>query len=602
MEDKIENLITIAGTKHKYQYTMLVLTVLIWINIDIIPISLPFLEKTPLVEYTVNGETVQASLNYTICRWADKSNSTSGKLIGSKKINNSNFTIVKIYPYSWVSEFEISCNPMLTGLLGSVCFLGSLISSFLFQYQAHSIGRKKTVIVNLVLFCGFLICFNFCSNIYMILACLFLVQLTPGSVCLASFINISESLCHYKRSFFGSIINSGFCICGIIYILLFKYTENWRVVFLISSVMTGISGLIYALYAVESPRYHLSQGNFKNFLFSLEIIAKNNHKHNDFMLCLHKQEFSIIFNEENRKNFSKDQKSNEYDNDSKSCQASVSLQGKLENVDIDIYTRKNSFDFINPTESHSSQSQTHINNIVDLISEKDEDYCNEFSDKINNLTTSNVIIKNIVSTNNDEREYSSNKSCPSEFYKFCISCFLWFSVSGNYYGLTIYLKHIPGDTYINGILIYSFEILAYFLSGFLINTSLLGRKNTMIIYFLVAVIGFGFLVMNFSESYILILFLITRFVVAGSFNILYTYSCEIYKTNERAMGFAYNSAFGKFGSIIFPMTIEILSQYVNFLYMIINLVCLICMFWMPETLNKPLDDFVCNKPEDIKCK
>ena len=43
-------------------------------------------------------------------------------------------------------------------------------------------------------------------------------------------------------------------------------------------------------------------------------------------------------------------------------------------------------------------------------------------------------------------------------YKFLILCFLWFCISGNYYGLSILLKTLPNDIYFNGIMIYIFEL------------------------------------------------------------------------------------------------------------------------------------------------
>jgi hypothetical protein len=98
----------------------------------------------------------------------------------------------------------------------------------------------------------------------------------------------------------------------------------------------------------------------------------------------------------------------------------------------------------------------------------------------------------------------------SPTFIFLTACFLWFSVSGNYYGLTIYLKHIPGDIYFNGIVVYTFEMFSYFFSGFIINTSLFGRRKTLLIYFLTATIGFGLLLLELSEAYVLFLFLMTQ--------------------------------------------------------------------------------------------
>ena len=107
--------------------------------------------------------------------------------------------------------------------------------------------------------------------------------------------------------------------------------------------------------------------------------------------------------------------------------------------------------------------------------------------------------------------------------------------------------------------------------------------------YIVAIIGFSTLALfNLSSTMILIMTFISRFAVAGCFNILYTYTMKLYPTTVRAQGFGINSAFARVGSITFPMLIELLSQYVTIVFIAMNVGCFCLMMFLPETMNKPL--------------
>ena len=110
-ETLIDKTLENGGTKHRYQYVMLALTLLIWINIDLIEISFPYLEKEPEVNYIdpKTGENVTSQLNYTICETIK------------------DYKITKVYGHSWVSEFGIECSKFENSLIGTLIFLGGAI-------------------------------------------------------------------------------------------------------------------------------------------------------------------------------------------------------------------------------------------------------------------------------------------------------------------------------------------------------------------------------------------------------------------------------------------------------------------------------------------
>ena len=479
MDEQIEKLLTIIGDNKRYQYFLLIIIFMTWIIIDIIPISLPFLEKTYdiIYENSLTGEIIKTSLNYTICE---------------KHIQ---YNITKTYNYSWTIEFGLCCDKILTGLIGSITFIGAFLGSLIFPIFADSYGRKYTTIIFAILFCFILFLFHFVHNIYVALIFSLFAECFALIYCLGSFVLISEVTSKKLRSIFTSVINSGFCICGITYSFLYEYIDDWRTVFLISASLTFLMIVIYYFLSLESPRYYLAKGDRQGFIVSLSKIANRN------------------------------------------------------NIDIS---------------NQLNDPKSDINNLIIQLEE------NRLKEKDKKRLPGYSLIK-----------YRSVR------FKFLISSFLWFCISGNYYAITINIKNMPGDIYLNGIKIYIVEMFSYFITGISINK--IGRKLIMQIYFLFAIIGYIILMLfNLGDTLLITIIFISRFLIAGIFNILFTYSMEIYPTVLRAQGFGFNSVCARLGNIIFPMLNEIINNYINLVFTILNGICLILLFSMPETKNSSL--------------
>jgi OCT family organic cation transporter-like MFS transporter 4/5 len=495
MEDKVERLFTAAGSSHRFQYLILALTFVYWINVDIIPISLPYLEKNPLVSYynTTSGDFIdKVSLNYTICE------------------SGFDYYPVEIYNFSWTSEFGLECDGVIVAIMGSLSFTGSLVGAIIFPIFANNLGRKNTVFTFSLLFAALLISSFFIHNFYICLALLTINQVFSMLTCLSTFMNLNEITHMRLRSFFGSIINGGYCVCGIAYIFLFKLTDSWRWNFIISAAMVTVLGVVYMLVAIESPRYYLAKGNIDLFIEGLRKLAKKNDRQ-------------------------------------------VHFENELNSPESDLYIEK-------------------------LKPELEAIHKKKAEKEGNGKKQTNVSVWSLF----------TNRSINWVFF---ISCILWLTASSNYYGITINLKNLPGDVYINGILIYVFEILSYIFASFAINTKLLGRKGTIIFYEVIAVAGYAVLFfVELSDLLNVIVVFCCRFAVAGIFTILYTYSLEVYPTPVRAVGFGINSAAARVGSIACPFLIEIMDKYINLVFVSLNVICLILMFFMPETYGQPLMD------------
>jgi len=113
METLLDKAFETGGSTNKYQYIMLCLTLLIWINVEMVLISFPFLEKQPEVNFIdpITDENVTTQLNYIICE------------------DVKNYTITKVYGHSWVSEFNIECSKFDNSLIGTLIFIGGVIGN-----------------------------------------------------------------------------------------------------------------------------------------------------------------------------------------------------------------------------------------------------------------------------------------------------------------------------------------------------------------------------------------------------------------------------------------------------------------------------------------
>ena len=535
MKDKsIEKIIEIAGDRHKYQYTILFLVFGIFITLDLLTISLPYLEKMPVVSYKEkNGNKIITMLNYEICE-------------------TKNFTIVEMSRHSWVSEYGIYCDRVKTGLIGSLVFLGVLIGSIFFQFLSDKIGRRLTVLYSGYCFSFLLIVVSvFASNIYHIYVMSIFIAISAVCGLFSSFQLMNEVTGSYHRSTFGTIVGMAFSFCGISNISMLYYTDSWRICFIIGSLLNIQIITLFSFLSSESPRYYLNLKDIDLFFENLKEMSIRNDVYDRF----NKMVYSIYKKQLN-------EKPNE--------------------------------DLINVENNNESMAQIkNDDDTVSLVSctKENDEKEEEIKKIINKLIIIHLNEKMIKDSQN--HGFMSLLIFKSLRYKFLIMCFIWFSISGTYYGLSINIKNLPGNIYSNGILLYLSEILAYIISGFLINIKGLGRRNTMAMFFIVSLsVFFIIIIFKLNDFYLTIFALIARLAISGAYNIIFIYTTEIYPTPVRSKGLGTNSVFGRIAGMIFPLLMEILNENIIYLFAFTNLLSIILVFNLPETLGKPLPNTI----------
>ncbi len=517
IEKKLDSFIELAGNENRYQFLLVFMTLIIWINVEFLSIILPFLEKEPLVNFRnpITGhEATNVLLNYTMCDFS-----------------SSSYNITERFTYSWVSQFDIECNRLKTGLMGSILFSGVMMGALSFQFFANKFGRKKTGLFSLFCFGLTLSCAPLVNSIYFAYAILLVGGFFTNLIALATYVLVGETVSAKKRAISGSIINTGFSLCGIFYFLLFLYLEQASPIFLIGAGIALVICVVYFFVIHESPRYFIIKKNFDKFLITVKLIAKSNKR--------------------------------------------------LEIVEEVI---ENNPERINQLRNHINKNDTALLETADNL-----DNCSEF-DKFSSHDKDYHM--KALKKNSSARGTLDLLIYPSVRYNFIILCVLWFCISGNYFGLAIHLKSLPGNMYVNGIIVYLIEAVAYFIAGTVVNIKFFGRKRVFAMFYMISITGFlSMQIFDVGGNYGELVFtFIARFAVAGNFNLFYTYSLEIYPTTVRAQGIGINSFFCRLSSVLVPMVLELYEEQVNLIFVVINILSLFLLFFLPETLDRPMED------------
>jgi MFS family permease len=494
MISNVDKTLQAVGDKHRYQYTLLLIGFMLWICLDLVSISLPYLEKRSLVRKLDDTSHIfkNFSLTYEMCKNLDY-----------KK------NIVEQSGHSLVIFFNIECDSFKTGLLGSSAFFGVLIGSFLLQYLPDNIGRKTTALIGSVAFSFLSLAFTQVKSFYIAIILILFLQAFAYLGLLSIFMILNEVSAPSHRPVFGAIVNSAFSFSGIFFILLYKNFDSWTLNFQIASIYSLFVSLFLYLIIIESPRYYVLQKDEEGFKEVIQYISRFNSKENKLI-------------------FQKNEKENNQ------TETSTDEESQLNNFEI----------CDNNKESTSSSSSSLL-----------------------------LFNKDIKIT-------------------FIIMCYIWFSTSGIYYGFSIYLKNLPGDIYINGLSTYTYEIFSYIITAWIVNVEFFGRKGSMLLFLSLSFLGYlGILCF---DKFTLILSFISRFAISGVYNIIYTYSTEVYPTVIRAKGFGMNSICARLGGILFPILIELFDSSVIYIFLILNFLALIAVTYLPETYNKPLQDEIEN--------
>jgi MFS family permease len=512
-----------------YQRRLLIIACLVWGFLDIFSLSLGILEMKPIIE--------TKQLN------TDSSSSYTRPLTYSNC--NEDYTIVYSYPQSLVSYFQISCDRLSVALIASVNFAGVLAGTLISPFIVDTFGRRKPIIFACLFYSIFLFVSVFSPSIGIMLIFIFLCGMTNLVSHIAIFILLNEVTRKDKRASHSAIVFNSFALFGIVFTWELYLIQSWRLVFMITAGCVFVVFILSFFFINESPRYlllkYINQGMDEKMLkriFQYEKTLETFHSTKDA---------------ENKSTLKMPLLEQTYSDESALCKGYLRELEKTKKVEDQGY------------------SETSKPSVLD---------------------------KNLVRSPGSPRSPRETSSYKILFlnnninYIFFIMCFLWFTISGTYYGVLILLKDTKGNIYYVYTIMYLFEIISNVLAAYLMENKYLGRKGSYIFLFFFAII-ISILNLFLREQTTMgpILMIALRFTVSTIYSINYVYSTEFYPTDIRAKGFAFNAVCGRLSSIIIPILIELLDQGFFTYCLIVFSISFILSFFLKETHNTELKHF-----------
>jgi len=186
----------------------------------------------------------------------------------------------------------------------------------------------------------------------------------------------------------------------------------------------------------------------------------------------------------------------------------------------------------------------------------------------------------------------------------------WFVNSHVYYGLSLNVKNLGGNMYVNFILAGLVEIPSYILTVFLLNWS--GRRKSLF-YFMIGAAGSCYVCMKLQQqehtnlAWLSASAMFGKFCISASFAVVYVYAAELFPTVIRNVGMGVATVASRIGGILCPFVVlmgEENRSLPMFIFACMSLVAGLAGLKLPETKGRPmpetLEDLEQKEQEDAK--
>ncbi|MGL4947773.1 MAG: MFS transporter, partial [Mycoplasma sp.] len=570
-------------------------------------------------------QTIVTSMNYEICEWDPET-----------------YDIVETYKYSWVIEKGLICDKAKVSLMGTLIFTGNMIGAVSFSLVAKFIGHKLTLLCAAIVFTVFIV-ITIPYSEYWYLCVISVVCCTMCNyICYSSMVICVELATEKMRSIFSSLLNLGHSLGACLFVLFYYSIGDWQIIFGIAGGALAFISIFGFIFLWNSPRSYLERNDFKMFMTVLEKMAKINGSYKEFKSEIEKKENQVIIEEiksmlENNKKKKKDQK-DQKDQTAEENKKESDVNDNVENKNKSVTSNSNKDQIVwglnnngnndiennvNNEQKEEEENKKSENGEKDQNNEENKETNNNLlpegknaenseRSKINDHKSDEVVIikasskelldskisdKQKVDWN--ENQYNSNSKYAITYWSllkyasmrnvFLLFNFLWFCSSGTYYGLAIGVKSLPGDIYLNGVLLNFIEIPGYFIGAFWMNLKKLGRRGTLILFEGLKIAFFVIMIFIYKEEIpALVVSIFWRLFAVTGFGIYYTYCWEVYPSPIRALGFGINATFNNIGGMVIPFVNEYVNESMIYLiYAVVSAVCFGLMFFLPETVGKP---------------
>ena len=260
----------------------------------IISLSFSFMTKMPIFLCRENEEE-----NFSICPFDEEKFCHKEKYLNFEYIKDKSNSL-----NNWSFNFDLYCsNKKYIVLIGSGFFIGTLVGCIFITPLPDKYGRKIVLQICLTISCflHFLILISF-SPFFLSIVCIIsgFISSIYGSFSLY----VAEYIPKEHSAMIMSAINSIYPFMGFMETIFFLVINNWRLLFLFTTILHMFATYFILKYLPESPKWLYSKGKINESLEIVRKIAEINEKSIEVeaFLNFNKFEFNINNNEEESKN------------------------------------------------------------------------------------------------------------------------------------------------------------------------------------------------------------------------------------------------------------------------------------------------------------
>jgi len=163
----------------------------------------------------------------------------------------------------------------------------------------------------------------------------------------------------------------------------------------------------------------------------------------------------------------------------------------------------------------------------------------------------------------------------------------WFVCSFCFYLISFFVKYIPGDIYINTILISVADLASALYSGIMARR--IGAKKTITISFCVTTIGAILLVASGSSEYLVMIFImVTRFGINSCYTLCFIMSTEYFPAVVCSSVFGFCTTFSSFSTVLSPEIAELKAPVPMLIYISLCTCALVSSFQLSSPPQKAI--------------
>ena len=176
-----------------------------------------------------------------------------------------------------------------------------------------------------------------------------------------------------------------------------------------------------------------------------------------------------------------------------------------------------------------------------------------------------------------------------------ITFYSWFVTNSTYYGLSLGVNDLSGNTYINFFISIAVEIPGFSLNLLLLNKQYIGRRLTTSGSFFIAGICLYVIpiIPTNQTSLIIAMSMLGKLAISVSFGVMYIFAAELFPTQLRNTGIGGSSMSGRLGGLLCPYVNLLIHEWKplpNLIYGTLTISAAMFTLLLPETLNRNLPE------------